>query len=132
MSHIMKPIAYAFRENGNIVIPNEPPFDGESVLLKTCDGIVEGWWHPESGGSYEDPNDVDGFCWVILNGKEELELDNATHWMPLPTVEEVVECEPVIIEEKQMDNLVEMLRSDPRVKSLTRISNFLTDHKNDN
>ncbi|MEX6155994.1 DUF551 domain-containing protein [Providencia hangzhouensis] len=123
MSHTMKPIVYAFRENGNIVIPNEPPFDGESVLLKTCDGIVEGWWNPDSGGSYEDPNDVDGFCWVILNGKEELELDNATHWMPLPTVEEVVECEPIIIEEKQN------VQNDgfmPELERLDIINNFVS------
>lgn len=119
---VMKSITYEYDERGNIKLPNEAPFDGNPILLKTSEGVVQGWWCPQENGSYEDLNDGDGFCWVLLDGDKDIELDEATHWMPLPSLDAEIENELVVVQEEHMDALVDMMRNDSNVKSLSRFS----------
>lgn len=81
----MIPITYFQDGSGNINLPNEPPFDGNPVLIKTSTGIVEAWWCKEERHPlHEDPDNVEGFCWVCYDDQFELELDDAKFWMTLP------------------------------------------------
>jgi hypothetical protein len=70
---------------GHIELPQGAPFDGMPVLLKTRSGVVEGWWcdfHPAP--TLYDQYDGYGWYWVCYDDTFELELDDPTHWMPLP------------------------------------------------
>lgn len=82
----MNPIEYGYDEKGNIVLPNGPPFDGEPVIIKAAGGYVEAWWN-NGNWSEETPNgpaEYDGFLWVCYDDAFQLELDEPTHWMPIP------------------------------------------------
>ena len=82
----MIPITYPTDGIGNINLPDGPPFDGNPVLIKTNTGIVEAWWQKaECAPLLEDPENMDGFCWVCYDDAFQLELDDAKFWTPLPT-----------------------------------------------
>ena len=76
---------------GRIEFPTGAPFDGKPVLIRTNTGVVEAWW--KKGGWSEDPQyplyDFSGFVWVCYGDKFQEELDDATHWMPLPADPEI-------------------------------------------
>lgn len=58
-----QPCEYTYGENGDIVLPDGPPFDGHDT---------------------QDGTDYEGFQWVYLDDKFTAELDDAKFWMPLP------------------------------------------------
>ena len=79
-----QPITYDYDETtGNIILPEGPPFDGESYLIRLSEGWVEAWW--DRGRSYntEYGCESEGFEWVCLDGKFTSELNDALYWMSL-------------------------------------------------
>ncbi len=71
--------------SGEIVLGSDPPFNGEPVLIRTRTGVVEAWWQDwESQPTVEDQNDGTGFQWVCYDDEFQCDLDDITHWMPLP------------------------------------------------
>ena len=81
-----KPIEYQHDGKGNIVLPAIAPFDGAPVLIKAAGGVVEAWW--DNGKWSEDtpnaPAEYNGFVWVCYDDAFALDLDEPTHWQPLP------------------------------------------------
>ncbi len=81
-----QPIRYEYDAKGNIVLPSSRPFDGEPVLIRLAEGVVEAWWSP--GEKAEDtllgPGEITGFCWVCLDDNMQVELDSAKEWMEIP------------------------------------------------
>jgi hypothetical protein len=71
---------------GNIDIDEmNAPFDGEPVLVKTNTGIVEAWWQKgEPYFDHEGTPDCDGFQWICYDDAFQVDLEEVTHWMPLP------------------------------------------------
>lgn len=76
-----------YTTEGNIDIDEmNAPFDGEPVLVKTNVGVVEAWW--VKGEPYRDHDgvpDCDGFQWVCYDDAFQVDLEDVTHWMPLPS-----------------------------------------------
>ena len=71
--------------NGNVSLGSDPPFDGEPVLIRTNTGIVEAWWmNWESHPTLEDTQDGEGWLWICYDNQFTCDLDDVTHWMPLP------------------------------------------------
>jgi len=77
-------IEYGVAENGNIYLPDGPPFDGRSVLIKLAIGWCEAWW--EASHRYDTPTgpEYEGWQWICLDDKFHADLDDATEWLPLP------------------------------------------------
>lgn len=80
-------IEYDIDDKGNIVLPTGAPFDGKPVLIKLAEGWCEARWEDETIIHTQDGPDYDGFFWVCLDDKFQAELEEATHWAPLPTGE---------------------------------------------
>jgi hypothetical protein len=80
-----QPIAYGFDGSGNIDLPTAAPFDGKPVLVFTTTGVVEAWWCPREPAEDHEGMDISsGFVWVCYDDTFQLELDEPSHWMPLP------------------------------------------------
>lgn len=79
-----QPCEYTFTENGDIVLPDGAPFDGEACLIKIANVWVEAWWMRGRSFETQDGPDHEGFEWVCLDDKFSAELDEAKFWMPLP------------------------------------------------
>lgn len=81
---LWQPLVYQY-EGSRIVLPDDAPFDGKAVLVRTRTGVVEAWWdgwHPRP--TLEDPNDGDGWQWVAYDSALMLDLDDVLEWRPLP------------------------------------------------
>lgn len=77
-------IKYEYQK-GNIVLPNEAPFDGKPVLIRTNTGIVEAWWDMGTVSTDYEGNDTSsGFQWVCYDDEFQCDLEDVIEWMPIP------------------------------------------------
>jgi hypothetical protein len=80
----MPKLEYDHDADGNILLPDAPPFDGEPILVHLANGWVEAWWL--EGITFDGVNgrEDEGFCWVCLDADFHQELDDVDFWIPLP------------------------------------------------
>lgn len=79
-----RPIVYVTQEDGSIVLPPGPPFDGNPVLIKTKQGWVEAWWENLRRVDCGDTVEYEGFLWICLDDTLQKELEEIDYWAPLP------------------------------------------------
>lgn len=77
-------IEYTYAENGDIILPDCAPFDGNPVMVKFAVGWCEAWWAKSEVTMTPDGPDYYGFEWVCCDDTFQMELDDASHWAPLP------------------------------------------------
>lgn len=71
-------------ERTRLTHSNEPPFDGEAVLIALGSGWVEAWWEEGHRDHGEVGGESSGFQWICLDDKFQAEFDEPMYWAPLP------------------------------------------------
>ncbi len=73
------PIRYSLTDDSRVVLPDEPPFDGKVVWLRTDFGTITGRW---DGEVVEDGGEEFGFSWLCFDDQFSLDLDVPRGWAP--------------------------------------------------